>query len=89
MEQNNQNNNNRNNRPGGNGGNVPGGVVGPTGRRLHVAHRRSPSELTPLVSVLSQAGNGTFSFTYIHQIFPYTSFVSYNHIFPLLDSFIL
>ncbi|EPE05371.1 cell wall biogenesis protein phosphatase [Ophiostoma piceae UAMH 11346] len=56
MEQNNQNNNNnRNNRS---GGNVPGGVVGPTGRRLHVAHRRSPSELTPLVSVLSQAGNG-------------------------------
>lgn len=29
---------------------VPG-VPGPTGRRLHIAHRRSPSELTPLVSM--------------------------------------
>ncbi|EAQ86456.1 predicted protein [Chaetomium globosum CBS 148.51] len=27
----------------------PGGVPGPTGRRLHIAHRRSPSELTPLM----------------------------------------
>ncbi|KAK4193016.1 hypothetical protein QBC35DRAFT_162304 [Podospora australis] len=27
----------------------PGGVAGPTGRRLHIAHRRSPSELTPLM----------------------------------------
>ncbi|PQE21530.1 Ribonuclease II R protein [Rutstroemia sp. NJR-2017a BVV2] len=26
-----------------------GGVPGPTGRRLHIAHRRSPSELTPLM----------------------------------------
>ncbi|KAL2411115.1 Virulence protein SSD1 [Exophiala dermatitidis] len=25
------------------------GVPGPTGRRLHIAHRRSPSELTPLM----------------------------------------
>lgn len=29
----------------------PFGVPGPTGRRLHIAHRRSPSELTPLVSM--------------------------------------
>ncbi|ERS98730.1 hypothetical protein HMPREF1624_05517 [Sporothrix schenckii ATCC 58251] len=28
-----------------------GGVPGPTGRRLHIAHRRSPSEMTPLVSL--------------------------------------
>ena len=26
-----------------------GGVPGPAGRRLHIAHRRSPSELTPLM----------------------------------------
>ncbi|EGS20956.1 uncharacterized protein CTHT_0027950 [Thermochaetoides thermophila DSM 1495] len=26
-----------------------GGVAGPAGRRLHIAHRRSPSELTPLM----------------------------------------
>ena len=26
------------------------GPLGPTGRRLHIAHRRSPSELTPLMS---------------------------------------
>ncbi|KAK4164918.1 hypothetical protein QBC43DRAFT_44852 [Cladorrhinum sp. PSN259] len=31
----------------------PGGVPGPTGRRLHIAHRRSPSELTPLMSMFS------------------------------------
>ncbi|KAM7204142.1 cell wall biogenesis protein phosphatase [Rhypophila sp. PSN 637] len=30
-----------------------GGVPGPTGRRLHIAHRRSPSELTPLMSMFS------------------------------------
>jgi hypothetical protein len=24
--------------------------MGPAGRRLHIAHRRSPSELTPLMS---------------------------------------
>ncbi|TGO19169.1 hypothetical protein BTUL_0005g00160 [Botrytis tulipae] len=29
------------------------GVPGPTGRRLHIAHRRSPSELTPLMSMFS------------------------------------
>lgn len=29
------------------------GVPGPTGRRLHIAHRRSPSELTPLMSMLT------------------------------------
>lgn len=28
-----------------------GGVAGPAGRRLHIAHRRSPSELTPLMSM--------------------------------------
>jgi protein SSD1 len=26
--------------------------MGPAGRRLHIAHRRSPSELTPLMSML-------------------------------------
>jgi protein SSD1 len=26
--------------------------MGPAGRRLHIAHRRSPSELTPLMSGL-------------------------------------
>jgi len=25
--------------------------MGPAGRRLHIAHRRSPSELTPLMSM--------------------------------------
>ncbi|KAH7361985.1 RNB domain-containing protein [Plectosphaerella cucumerina] len=34
-----------------------GGVPGPTGRRLHIAHRRSPSELTPLVSMFQNPGN--------------------------------
>ncbi|ROW08847.1 hypothetical protein VMCG_02693 [Cytospora schulzeri] len=29
------------------------GVPGPTGRRLHIAHRRSPSEMTPLVSMFA------------------------------------
>ncbi|RYP24476.1 hypothetical protein DL765_000496 [Monosporascus sp. GIB2] len=33
-----------------------GGVPGPTGRRLHIAHRRSPSELTPLMSMFSNPG---------------------------------
>ncbi|RDL32045.1 RNB-domain-containing protein [Venustampulla echinocandica] len=33
-----------------------GGVPGPTGRRLHIAHRRSPSELTPLMSMFSSPG---------------------------------
>lgn len=28
------------------------GPAGPGGRRLHIAHRRSPSELTPLMSTL-------------------------------------
>lgn len=32
---------------------APGGVPGPTGRRLHIAHRRSPSEMTPLVSMFA------------------------------------
>jgi len=26
------------------------GQQGPAGRRLHIAHRRSPSEMTPLMS---------------------------------------
>lgn len=29
------------------------GVPGPAGRRLHIAHRRSPSEMTPMISRLS------------------------------------
>lgn len=29
------------------------GPMGPAGRRLHIAHRRSPSELTPLMSSYS------------------------------------
>ncbi|KAK3327506.1 hypothetical protein B0T19DRAFT_356269 [Cercophora scortea] len=33
-----------------------GGVPGPTGRRLHIAHRRSPSELTPLMSMFANPG---------------------------------
>lgn len=35
----------------GNLGNAPSGPPGPTGRRLHIAHRRTPSEMTPLVSM--------------------------------------
>jgi protein SSD1 len=34
-----------------------GGVHGPTGRRLHIAHRRSPSELTPLMSMFANPGS--------------------------------
>lgn len=34
-----------------------GGVPGPTGRRLHIAHRRSPSELTPLMSMFANPGS--------------------------------
>ncbi len=34
-----------------------GGVPGPAGRRLHIAHRRSPSELTPLMSMFSNPGS--------------------------------
>ena len=34
-----------------------GGIPGPTGRRLHIAHRRSPSELTPLMSMFSSPGS--------------------------------
>jgi hypothetical protein len=34
-----------------------GGVPGPTGRRLHIAHRRSPSELTPLMSMYANPGS--------------------------------
>ena len=34
-----------------------GGIHGPTGRRLHIAHRRSPSELTPLMSMFSNPGS--------------------------------
>jgi hypothetical protein len=35
------------------------GPQGPAGRRLHIAHRRSPSEMTPLMSmylILESAG---------------------------------
>ncbi|KAF6841699.1 RNB domain-containing protein [Colletotrichum plurivorum] len=34
----------------------PTGVQGPAGRRLHIAHRRSPSELTPLMSMFANPG---------------------------------
>ncbi len=34
-----------------------GGVHGPAGRRLHIAHRRSPSELTPLMSMFANPGS--------------------------------
>lgn len=34
-----------------------GGVPGPAGRRLHIAHRRSPSELTPLMSMFANPGS--------------------------------
>lgn len=33
-----------------------GGTSGSTGRRLHIAHRRSPSELTPLMSMFTSPG---------------------------------
>ncbi|KAI5867189.1 RNB-domain-containing protein [Durotheca rogersii] len=33
-----------------------GGVPRPGGRRLHIAHRRSPSELTPLMSMFANPG---------------------------------
>lgn len=29
-----------------------GAPQGPAGRRLHIAHRRSPSEMTPLMSMI-------------------------------------
>lgn len=35
----------------------PGGVPGPAGKRLHIAHRRSPSELTPLMSMYANPGS--------------------------------
>ena len=38
-----------------------GGVHGPTGRRLHIAHRRSPSELTPLMSMFANPGSKSFA----------------------------
>ncbi|KAK0636284.1 hypothetical protein B0T17DRAFT_503752 [Bombardia bombarda] len=34
----------------------PGGVPGNVARRLHIAHRRSPSELTPLMSMFANPG---------------------------------
>jgi protein SSD1 len=40
-----------------------GGVPGPTGRRLHIAHRRSPSELTPLMSMFSSPGSKLSSYS--------------------------
>lgn len=36
-----------------NQGQQQGGLHGPTGRRLHIAHRRSPSEMTPLMSKMN------------------------------------
>ncbi|EPQ62312.1 Bgt-2133 [Blumeria graminis f. sp. tritici] len=33
-----------------------GSATGPSARRLHIAHRRSPSELTPLMSMFSSPG---------------------------------
>ncbi|KAI1001455.1 Virulence protein [Podosphaera aphanis] len=35
---------------------APGKVTGPKCRTLHIAHRRSPSELTPLMSMFSSPG---------------------------------
>lgn len=43
-----------------------GGVPGPTGRRLHIAHRRSPSELTPLMSMFSNPGSEFIFYSYVH-----------------------
>lgn len=37
-----------------------GGVHGPAGRRLHIAHRRSPSELTPLMSMFANPGSKSY-----------------------------
>jgi len=42
-----------------------GGVPGPAGRRLHIAHRRSPSELTPLMSMFSSPGSKFSTFVVI------------------------
>jgi hypothetical protein len=47
-----------------------GGVPGPTGRRLHIAHRRSPSELTPLMSMFSSPGSKLFGFSMCSQAWP-------------------
>jgi len=38
----------------------PTGVPGPTGRRIHIAHRRSPSELTPLMSMFANPNSRSF-----------------------------
>lgn len=43
-----------------------GGVPGPTGRRLHIAHRRSPSELTPLMSMYANPGSEYSPFSSSH-----------------------
>ena len=50
-----------------------GGVPGPTGRRLHIAHRRSPSELTPLMSMFSNPGSMFISFLCFQSISPFLS----------------
>jgi protein SSD1 len=42
----------------------PGGVPGPAGRRLHIAHRRSPSELTPLMSMFANPGSKLIIFLF-------------------------
>ena len=57
-----------------------GGVPGPTGRRLHIAHRRSPSEMTPLVSMYTNQNSMypisiTFDAPYSPPSSPYLVFV--------------
>lgn len=42
------------------------GVSGPSGRRLHIAHRRSPSELTPLVSMYTANPGSESIFPLVH-----------------------
>lgn len=54
-----------------------GGVPGPTGRRLHIAHRRSPSELTPLMSMFSSPGS-------MYLVNPVSSIFLYIHIYIYL-----
>lgn len=39
------------------------GVPGPAGRRLHIAHRRSPSEMTPLLSESSSMNPSSLDYS--------------------------
>ena len=48
----------------------PGGVPGPTGRRLHIAHRRSPSELTPLMSMYANPGSKSIFLCFPSLVIP-------------------